>query len=67
MLPGFMPIVASRMAAYRSPYEEREITEPCDSCDARGRVNPAAVGWSRRPLVRANLSGRWPRRKRWNL
>ena len=30
-------------------------------------INPAAVGWSRAPLVRANLSGHWLRKKRWNF
>lgn len=48
-------------------YEERELTRPVDLCDARGRLNPEAVGFSRRPLVRANLSGHWPRKKRWNF
>lgn len=41
-----------------------ELTESVDLCDARGRLNPAAVGWSRRPLHRANLRGRG-RAKRW--
>jgi hypothetical protein len=41
-----------------------ELTEPVDLCDARGRLNPAAVGWSRGPLHRANLRGRG-RAKRW--
>ncbi len=65
MLPEHMPIVTARMAAHRPVYAEREITEPRDLCDARGRLNPDAVGWSRTPLVRANLSGHWPRKKRW--
>ena len=43
---------------------EREITEPVDLCLPDGRVNPAAVGWSRRPLHRPNLRG-WGRTKRW--
>ncbi len=43
---------------------EREITEPVDLCRPDGRLNPAAVGWSRRPLHRANLRG-WGRAKRW--
>ncbi|SCG17028.1 Protein of unknown function [Micromonospora echinofusca] len=43
---------------------ENEITEPVDLCLAGGRLNPAAVGWSRRPLHRANLRG-WGRNKRW--
>lgn len=43
---------------------EREITEPVDLCLPDGRLNPAAVGWTRRPLHRANLRG-WGRTKRW--
>ena len=43
---------------------EREITEPVDLCRPDGRLNPDAVGWSRRPLHRANLRG-WGRAKRW--
>jgi len=42
---------------------EREITEPVDLCLPDGTLNPAAVGWSRRPLHRANLRG-WGRNKR---
>lgn len=43
---------------------EREITEPVALCLPGGRLNPDAVGWSRRPLHRANLRG-WGRAKRW--
>lgn len=43
---------------------EREITAPVALCTADGRLNPDAVGWSRRPLHRANLHG-WGRTKRW--
>ncbi len=43
---------------------EREITTPVDLCLPDGRLNPAAVGWTRRPLHRANLRG-WGRCKRW--
>lgn len=42
---------------------EREITEPVDMCLPNGRLNPAAVGWSRQPLHRPNLRG-WGRNKR---
>jgi hypothetical protein len=61
--------MAGRMARgdHRGVYVEREVTGVTDLCDATGRVNPAAVGWSRRPLVRANLHGHWPRKKRWNF
>jgi hypothetical protein len=45
---------------------EREITEPVDLCDHRGRLNPAARGWSRHPLHRANLRGARGRKKRWD-
>ncbi|WP_406394131.1 DUF2804 domain-containing protein [Streptomyces sp. NBC_00887] len=43
---------------------EHEITEPVDLCLPDGKLNPAAVGWSRQPLHRANLRG-WGRTKRW--
>jgi len=43
---------------------EHEITAPVDLCLSGGRLNPAAVGWSRQPLHRANLRG-WGRNKRW--
>jgi hypothetical protein len=68
-LPDHMPVVNAKMAAgdYRSHYREREITEPVDLCDARGALNPEAVGWSRSPLVRANLSGHRLRKKKWNF
>ena len=41
-----------------------EITAPVLLCGPDGRLNPAAVGWSRRPLHTANLRG-WGRTKRW--
>ena len=43
---------------------EREITEPVDLCLPDGRLNPEAVGWSRRPLHRTTVPG-WGRGKRW--
>jgi hypothetical protein len=45
---------------------EREITQPVDLCDRRGRREGAARGWSRRPMLRANLHGRWGRKKQWD-
>jgi hypothetical protein len=46
---------------------ESEIVTPVDLAAADGRVvNDAARGWSRRPLHRANLRGRWGRNKRWD-
>jgi len=46
---------------------EPEITEPVDLATPDGRrLNPAAMGWSRRPQHRANLRGSWGRNKRWD-
>lgn len=46
---------------------ERELTEPVDLVAADGRsLNPAARGWSRRPLHRAGLRHGAGRRKRWD-
>ena len=45
---------------------ERELTTPVDLCLPSGRLNPAAVGWSRQPLHRANLRG-WGRNKRFEF
>ena len=46
---------------------EPELTEPVDLCTPDGsRLNPAARGWSRRPLHRANLAGRHGVNKRWD-
>lgn len=47
-----------------APRAEREIRRPVDLCLPSGRLNPAAVGWSRRPLHRTALRG-WGRGKRW--
>ena len=46
---------------------ELELTEPVDLCVADGSsLNPAARGWSRRPLHRANLRGSFGENKRWD-
>lgn len=45
---------------------ERELTTEVDLCTPDGlRLNPDAIGWSRRPLHRANLGG-FGRNKRWD-
>lgn len=45
-----------------------EILTPVSLCDLErsGRLNRSAVGWSRNPLHDCAISGRWPRKKRWN-
>lgn len=45
---------------------EREYSVAVAECDSRGRLADAARGWSRHPLLRANLRGRWGRKKRWD-
>jgi hypothetical protein len=46
---------------------ERELTEAVDLCTPDGAaLNPAARGWSRRPLHRANLDGCFGANKRWD-
>lgn len=45
---------------------ERELVERVELCDRRGRLSPAARGWSRLPLHVANLRGRPGRKKRWD-
>jgi hypothetical protein len=46
---------------------ERELTEPVDLCTPDGAaLNPDALGWSRHPLHRANLHGRWGINKQWD-
>jgi hypothetical protein len=48
------------------PNIEPELTAPIDLCDARGNLNPPAVGFSRRPVHRCNLGGHAFRKKRWS-
>lgn len=43
-----------------------EIRNDVDLCLHNGMLNTDAVGWSRKPHHRCNLSGAWPRKKRWN-
>ncbi len=46
---------------------EHEITAPVDLCTPDGEaLNPAARGWSRQPLHRANLTGFFGTNKRWD-
>ena len=43
-----------------------ELLQEVLECTPQGTINPAAVGWSRRPLHRCNLSGNAGRKKRWD-
>lgn len=43
-----------------------ELEHPTDLCTPSGTLTPDAVGWTRWPLHRCNLSGHRFRKKRWN-
>lgn len=45
---------------------EPELTAPVDLCLPNGRLNPAAIGFSRVPVHLSNLRGHMLRKKRWN-
>lgn len=50
-----------------TPPPEKELSgSPIPLCTAGGQLNPQAVGWSRHPIHRCNLSGSWGRKKKWN-
>jgi len=46
------------------PVRAAELLDPVDLTGPRGRLNPAAIGYSRVPLHSTTLSG-WGRNKRW--
>ncbi|NUP04953.1 MAG: DUF2804 domain-containing protein [Polyangiaceae bacterium] len=46
---------------------ELELLKPVDLCTRDGRLNRAAVGWSREPVHRADIPAPWGRRKRWDF
>ena len=46
---------------------EPELTAPVRLCRPDGTLDPAAVGWARRPLIDCTLPGSWGRRKRWDF
>ncbi len=67
--PDYMPIMKEKMESgdYVPHYHEPELTGPVLLCNEDGELNPDAVGWARHPYIRANLSGHWPRKKKWNF
>jgi hypothetical protein len=46
---------------------EPELTGPVSLCRPDGTLDPAAIGWARRPLIDCTLHGSWGRRKRWDF
>lgn len=47
-------------------HPEPEITRPVNLCGPDGRLNRAAIGWSRHPLHTCNLPPGLERKKKWN-
>jgi hypothetical protein len=47
-------------------HAEKEIIQPTLLCDKKGNLNPAAIGFARKPLINSNLSGHIMRKKKWN-
>ena len=45
---------------------EPEITRSVDLCDGHGRLDDGARGWSRHPMLRANLRRAHGRKKKWD-
>jgi hypothetical protein len=45
---------------------ERELLGSVTLCLPNGRLDPAAIGWARQPLIDCALPGTWGRRKRWD-
>ena len=47
-------------------HAEQEILLPTLLCDKKGNLNPAAIGFARKPLITSNLTGHMMRKKKWN-
>lgn len=47
-------------------HAEKEILQPTLLCDKKGNLNPAAIGFARKPLIHSNLTGHLMRKKKWN-
>ncbi|AYC28687.1 DUF2804 domain-containing protein [Paenisporosarcina cavernae] len=47
-------------------HAEREITSAVSLCDTKGDLNPAAIGFARKPIIHSNLKGHFLRKKKWN-
>ena len=47
-------------------HAEKEILLPTLLCDKKGNLNPAAIGFARKPFINCNLTGHMMRKKKWN-
>lgn len=47
-------------------HAENEINDAIKLCDAKGNLNPVAIGYARKPVIQSNLKGHFMRKKKWN-
>lgn len=47
-------------------HTESLLQTPVLLCDAKGQLNPQAIGYAASPLITSNLSGNYLRKKKWN-
>ncbi len=45
---------------------ERELINPVLLCDAKGQLNPEAIGFAKQPFIQSNLTKNFMRKKKWN-
>lgn len=55
-----------RMYCEVTQHAEKEILDAIKLCDAKGNLNPAAIGYARKPVIQSNLKGHFMRKKKWN-
>lgn len=47
-------------------HNETLLQAPVPLCDAKGQLNPLAIGYAAQPIISSNLSGNFMRKKKWN-
>ena len=55
-----------KIGGIKMQHAEREIVVPTSLCDKKGNLNPAAIGYARKPIIDCNLSNHFLRKKKWN-
>ena len=55
-----------KIGGIKMQHAEREIVVPTSLCDKKGNLNPAAIGYARKPIIDCNLSHHFMRKKKWN-
>lgn len=47
-------------------HAEKEIVAITNLCDAKGNLNPQAIGYAKQPIINGNVTGQFMRKKKWN-